>query len=180
VLVAAALAALAVFAWAAPSLHPGLTPPGVANGRLLPGPIAGTLAADGALGRPKSASRSASPVLAVTAVALRIPSDSLGVPVGRSPSSGRPAPGPSGRKSGGASHPSISLPADGQSPSPTPPSQPPAVSEPPSAPTPGESEQADVGWPEGDVARRPAELPGLPGEYEETGQNDLGEGDGDE
>jgi hypothetical protein len=55
------------------------------------------------------------------------------------------------------------------------------VSEPtPSAPAPVGSGQAEASWPEGDVARRPAELPSLPGGYEETGQNDQGERDGDE
>ncbi len=190
-----AFAALAVFAWAAPSLHPGLTRPDVANGRLLPGPTAGpTLAANGVPGRTRSRSRPAGLSLAVAPVALGIASDGVGAPAGRAPSAGGPAPRPSGRKSGGGSHQSISLPTDGQSSAPTPPSQPPAVSEPsppaPASPAPAKSEQADADWPAGDVARRPAELPtdghekasapGLPGGHEETDQNDGGKHDGDE
>jgi hypothetical protein len=187
-----ALAALAVFALAAPSLHPGLTRPGVANGLLLPGPPTPTsLAADEAGDRPRSASPRAGPVLASAAVALG--STGVVAPAGAALPTGRPGPGPSGRKLGGSSSGSISLPANDQPSAPAPPAQPPAVPQPTApapTPAPAETQPVDPGLQVAEVDRRrvglpsagnqTASAPSVPGGGGGTGQTGQGGGDGDE
>jgi hypothetical protein len=185
-----ALAALGVFALAAPSLHPGLTRPGVANGLLLPGPpTPRSLAADEGRDRPRSASPRAGPVLASAAVALG--STGVVAPAGATPT-GRPGPELSGRKSGGGSSGSISLPANDQPSAPTPPAQPPAASQPPApapTPAPAEAQLVDPGSSAAEVDRRrvglpsagnqTASAPSVPGGGGGTGQTEQSGGDGD-
>jgi hypothetical protein len=187
-----ALAALAVFALAAPSLHPGLTRPGVANGLLLPGPpTPRSLAADGARDRPRSASPQAGPVLASAAIALQSPG--LVAPAGAALPTSRPGPGPSGRKRGGGSSGAISLPANDQPSAPTPPAQPPAVSQPITpapTPAPAGAQQVDPGSQTAEVPSRrvglpsdgspTASAPSVPAGGGGTGQLGQGGGDGDE